>query len=92
MLVSVGQRIQTTPGLLSLIMKEHRITSLETRDVRFPLHEGAGSLIEADEILVLDSGRVCERGTHSQLLAADSLYRRMFDVQNGMLALEKQEK
>jgi len=45
-----------------------------------------------DEILVLDSGRVCERGTHSQLLAADSLYRRMFDVQNGMLALEKQEK
>jgi ATP-binding cassette subfamily C protein CydC len=45
-----------------------------------------------DEILVLDSGRVCERGTHSQLLAADSLYRRMFDVQNGMLTLEKQEK
>src|SRR5579872_4349937 len=24
-------------------MKEHRIISLETRDVRFPLHEGAGS-------------------------------------------------
>ncbi len=45
-----------------------------------------------DEILVLDSGRVCERGTHSQLLAAESLYRRMFNVQNGMLALEKQEK
>jgi ATP-binding cassette subfamily C protein CydC len=45
-----------------------------------------------DEILVLDSGRVCERGTHSQLLAVEGLYRRMFDVQNGMLALEKQEK
>ena len=45
-----------------------------------------------DEILVLDSGRVCERGTHSQLLAAESLYRRMFDLQDGMLALEKQEK
>ncbi|MFL5698658.1 MAG: thiol reductant ABC exporter subunit CydC [Ktedonobacteraceae bacterium] len=45
-----------------------------------------------DEILVLKSGRVCERGTHSQLLAAESLYRRMFNVQNGMLALEKQEK
>ena len=30
-------------GLLSLIMKEHRIISLETRDVRFPLYEGAGS-------------------------------------------------
>lgn len=45
-----------------------------------------------DEILVLDSGRICERGTHRQLLAADSLYRRMFDAQNGMLALEKEEK
>ncbi|MFL5589588.1 MAG: thiol reductant ABC exporter subunit CydC [Ktedonobacteraceae bacterium] len=45
-----------------------------------------------NEILVLNSGRVCERGTHSQLLAAESLYRRMFNVQNGMLALEKQEK
>jgi L-alanine-DL-glutamate epimerase-like enolase superfamily enzyme len=28
---------------LSPIMKEHQILSLETRDVRFPLHEGAGS-------------------------------------------------
>jgi ATP-binding cassette subfamily C protein CydC len=45
-----------------------------------------------DEILVLDSGQVCEWGTHSQLLAAGSLYQRMYDVQNGMLALEKQEK
>src|SRR2546421_7262389 len=40
-----------------------------------------------DEILVLDSGRVCERGTHSELLAATGLYRQMFDVQNEMLAL-----
>jgi len=28
---------------MSRIMKEHRIISLETRDVRFPLHDGAGS-------------------------------------------------
>jgi len=40
-----------------------------------------------DEILVLDSGRVCERGTHDQLVEADGLYRQMLDVQNGMLSL-----
>ena len=40
-----------------------------------------------DEILVLDRGRIRERGTHDQLLMKDSFYRRMFEVQNGMLVL-----
>ena len=40
-----------------------------------------------DEILVLDSGKVCQRGSHSELLAVPGLYRQMLDVQNGMLAL-----
>jgi ATP-binding cassette subfamily C protein CydC len=39
-----------------------------------------------DEILVLDQGRLKERGTHAQLLATASLYRRMFDMQNSMLS------
>jgi ATP-binding cassette subfamily C protein CydC len=38
-----------------------------------------------DEILVLDRGRIVERGTHDQLLAASGLYRQMFDVQTGTL-------
>ncbi|HLI89018.1 MAG TPA: thiol reductant ABC exporter subunit CydC, partial [Ktedonobacteraceae bacterium] len=38
-----------------------------------------------DEILVLDQGRIVERGTHQQLLAQDGLYRRLFDIQNGIL-------
>lgn len=41
-----------------------------------------------DEIVVLDGGRIVERGTHVQLLAADGLYRRMFDLQSGMLTLD----
>jgi ATP-binding cassette subfamily C protein CydC len=40
-----------------------------------------------DEILVLDRGRIIERGTHDQLLIENGLYQRMFDVQNGMLVL-----
>jgi ATP-binding cassette subfamily C protein CydC len=40
-----------------------------------------------DEILVLDQGRIIERGTHDQLLLKDGLYRQMFDVQNGILVL-----
>jgi ATP-binding cassette subfamily C protein CydC len=38
-----------------------------------------------DEILVLHRGHICERGTHQQLLDANGLYRKMFDLQNGML-------
>jgi len=35
----------------------------------------------ADQILVLDGGRVAERGTHDALLAAGGLYRRLHDLQ-----------
>ena len=43
-----------------------------------------------DEILVLDSGQIRERGTHDQLLEANGLYRQMFDVQNEILSLHEQ--
>jgi ATP-binding cassette subfamily C protein CydC len=39
-----------------------------------------------DEILVLDEGRVVERGTHENLVRRNGPYRRMLAVQDGMLA------
>ena len=44
------------------------------------------ALEEMDEILVLDEGRIVERGTHEELARAGGLYRRMLDVQRGILA------
>jgi ATP-binding cassette subfamily B protein len=41
-----------------------------------------GSLMHADEILVLDAGRVAERGTHAQLLAAGSYYATLYRLQS----------
>ena len=35
----------------------------------------------ADRILVLHQGRLCEQGTHQQLLARDGLYRRLYELQ-----------
>jgi ATP-binding cassette, subfamily C, bacterial CydC len=40
---------------------------------------------EMDEILVLDAGRVVERGTHEQLRAAGGLYSRMLKTQRELL-------
>jgi ABC-type multidrug transport system fused ATPase/permease subunit len=39
-----------------------------------------------DEILVLDHGRIIEKGSHFKLLAMGGLYRRLWDVQNRILS------
>ena len=47
------------------------------RATLFITHDLDG-LAEVDEIVVLDAGRVSQRGTHRELLAAGGLYRRMW--------------
>ncbi|HTL05131.1 MAG TPA: ABC transporter ATP-binding protein, partial [Gemmatimonadales bacterium] len=39
------------------------------------------TVLDADEILVLDAGRLVEQGSHAALLAANGLYRRLFELQ-----------
>jgi ATP-binding cassette subfamily B protein len=39
------------------------------------------TLKHADIILVLDRGRVVERGTHDELLVQNGLYRQIYDLQ-----------
>src|SRR5437667_196639 len=39
------------------------------------------TIVGADEIIVLDQGRIAERGTHAQLLASDGLYASMWNRQ-----------
>ncbi|MDO4567538.1 MAG: ABC transporter ATP-binding protein [Clostridia bacterium] len=49
------------------------------------------TLCEADNILVLDGGRLVQQGTHDELMAQDGLYRRIAHIQNLLEDELKQE-
>ena len=57
--------IATSFGSASIILISHRITTLA----------------KAGQILVLDKGRIAERGTHDELVAANGIYRKIYDIQ-----------
>jgi ATP-binding cassette subfamily B protein len=44
------------------------------------------TVVEADEIIVLDEGRIVERGTHAELIAKDALYAEMWRRQSEAVA------
>ena len=42
------------------------------------------TIAHADKILVLDKGRIIERGNHRQLLEQDGLYKKLWKMQNSL--------
>jgi ATP-binding cassette subfamily C protein CydC len=78
---------EPTANLDSLTEKQVLATLFETMRGKTSLlitHRLVG-LENFDEILVMDRGRIVERGRHSDLLASAGLYRRLWDLQNQIL-------
>lgn len=53
-------------GQATVILISHRISTL----------------MEADQIIVLDRGRIVQQGTHEELIAREGLYREIYEIQS----------
>jgi ATP-binding cassette subfamily B protein len=63
----VQRSIRTSAEGRTLIVVAHRLSTVR----------------RADEIIVLESGRICERGTHDDLVRKGGLYASLWQLQNG---------
>lgn len=59
------------------------IAGLDYRPTVFIISQRTSSIMQADQILVLDDGRLAGRGTHAQLLERCDIYREIYDSQFG---------
>jgi ATP-binding cassette, subfamily B, bacterial len=55
----------------------------------FVIAHRLSTIRHADVILVLDQGRLVERGTHEELVEKHGLYRQLYDVQMGVDLIER---
>ena len=59
------------------------ISRLDYHPTVFIISQRAASIMQADQILVLDDGRLVGKGTHTELLAGCDIYREIYDSQFG---------
>lgn len=60
-----------------------RLENRKERRTTLLISHRTATLMHTDCIVVLDRGRVAEMGTHTELLAKNGIYRRIYEIQNG---------
>lgn len=91
--IAIARALVINPAILILddstsavdMETEHKIQAAFREVMKgrttFVIAHRISSVKDADEILVLDRGRVAERGTHAELLQQKGYYRRIYDIQ-----------
>lgn len=96
-LLAIARAILSDPALLildeatssidtrtELIIQESLLKLMEGR-TSFVIAHRLSTIKNADQILVIDGGRIIERGTHTELLAAGGFYHRLYNSQFDLL-------
>jgi ATP-binding cassette subfamily B multidrug efflux pump len=98
--MSIARGVVPGPGIMIFDDSTAAIDAVTERKVRDNLARATetkatviiahrlSSLMHADEIIVLDDGRVAERGTHASLVAAGGTYAALFELQSRAAAGE----
>lgn len=93
--VAIARVLLKDPAVLILDEATSALDTVSERIVQRALDDAArgrttlaiahrlSTVVGADVIFVIDGGRVVERGTHAELLAADGVYARLFAEQLG---------
>ena len=91
--VAIARTILKNPPILLLDEATSALDTHTEREIQQALKEVSrnrttlviahrlSTVVDADEILVLDAGRIVERGTHAQLLVKSGAYARMWNRQ-----------
>lgn len=91
--IAIARALLTDPRLLILddslsnvdteteYLIQQALAELMKGRTTFVIAQRLVTLKNADRILVVDDGRIVERGDHDELLAKDGLYKRIYDLQ-----------
>jgi ATP-binding cassette, subfamily B, heavy metal transporter len=102
--VAIARTILKNPPILLLDEATSALDTGTEREIQSALNEVSrnrtslviahrlSTVVDADEILVLDHGRIIERGRHSQLLAQDGHYASMWNKQREAAAAREKLK
>jgi ATP-binding cassette subfamily B protein len=101
--VAIARALLKDPCLLILDDSTSSVDMLTEAEIRkalenlmhgrttFIIAHRVQSVMTADKILVLDNGKIVQRGTHEELVQKEGIYKRIHEMQTRMeLALEKE--